>query len=107
MAVSGLAQDTKRGQNRGGARVEEGELRKRGTNVRQTRQDAAQKRTTTGSPRIGQSRRQGAEGGVLQKKLNRIEVLIKEHAKGYENEEPHERQIRKIVSELMKKARTQ
>jgi hypothetical protein len=39
--------------------------------------------------------------------LMEIEVLIKEHAKGYENEEPHERQIRKIVSELMKKARTQ
>ena len=47
------------------------------------------------------------EGRKLLDQLMEIELLIKEHAKGYENEEPHERQIRKIVSELMKKARTQ
>ncbi|MDB4712714.1 hypothetical protein OAF43_00665 [bacterium] len=42
------------------------------------------------------------EGRKLQDQLMEIEVLIKEHAKGYENEEPQERRIRKIVAELMK-----
>ena len=76
----------------------------RGGAARPARGDAAR---PAGKPtlRNQENPAEGEERAHILEKLHRIEVLIKEHAGSSENEEPHERQIRKIVAELMEKAR--
>ena len=76
----------------------------RGGAARPARGDAAR---PAGKPtlRNQENPAEGEERAHILEKLHRIEVLIKEHAGSFDNEEPHERQIRKIVAELMEKAR--